>query len=149
MLRVEEATLADVPQLNELLTILFTQEADFRPDDAKQTVGLRAILEDPSRGKILVMRDGDEVVGMVNLLFTVSTARGGRAALLEDMIVRPTRRGAGAGSALLDAAVAEAKKCGCLRITLLTDKTNEDAMRFYARRGFAPSAMVPLRLGLE
>ena len=41
-----------------------------------------------------------------------------------------------------------AREAGCQRITLLTDLTNEDAMRFYARFGFTRSRMTPLRLAL-
>jgi len=80
------------------------------------------------------------------LLYTVSTARGGRVALFEDMVVRPERRGNGAGSALLQAAIARAREAGCSRITLLADHANEAALRFYQRHGFTASGMLPLRL---
>jgi ribosomal protein S18 acetylase RimI-like enzyme len=33
-----------------------------------------------------------------------------------------------------------------MRLTLLTDADNAPAQRFYQRHGFAPSAMIPLRL---
>ena len=146
MTRITEATLDDIPQLCELLSILFTQEAEFEPDAAKQAVGLRQVIGNPQIGRILVARDGPSVVGMVNLLFTVSTARGGRVAILEDMVVRHEWRGAGTGSALLRAAIECAQSCGCSRITLLTDGTNGPAIRFYRRHGFTPSEMVALRL---
>ena len=87
MPHVREATLDDIPQLCDLLTILFTQEADFQPDSAKQSQGLRQIIEHPEVGRILVLHDGSTVIGMVNLLFTISTALGTRVAILEDIIV--------------------------------------------------------------
>lgn len=37
---------------------------------------------------------------------------------------------------------------GCRRITLLTDKANESAQRFYKKHGFAPSTMIPMRISL-
>ena len=46
------ATLADIPQLSELLTLLFTQEADFRPDPEKQCAGLQRIIADPGIGAV-------------------------------------------------------------------------------------------------
>ncbi len=146
MLRVEEGTLDDIPQLCDLLTILFTQEADFQPDIARQSAGLRQIIERPEVGRILVLRDGSTLVGMVNLLYTISTACGGRVGILEDMIIQADRRGSGAGSTLLQGAIAFAQAKGCSRITLLTDHTNDPAIRFYKRHGFALSGMVPLRL---
>jgi GNAT superfamily N-acetyltransferase len=144
--RVEAATLDDIAQLCELLAILFAQEEEFQPDAAKQAAGLRLIIDNPEAGQILLLRDGAEVAGMVNLLYTVSTACGGRVATLEDMVVRPEWRGNGAGSMLLQAAIAHAHAAGCLRITLLTDHANEAAIRFYRCHGFTASGMLPLRL---
>ena len=147
---IEEANLSDIPRLNELLETLFTQEADFHPDMDRQAAGLRLIIENPHFGRILVLRQGSGsvVVGMVNMLYTISTALGGRVAILEDMVVDPDCRGGGAGSALLQAAIAFARDQGCLRITLLTDRINSGAIRFYERHGFVLSEMVPLRLVL-
>ena len=149
MLRIEEGTLDDIPQLCDLLAILFTQEAEFQPDITKQSAGLRQIIEQPEVGRILVLREGYALIGMVNLLYTISTACGGRAGILEDMIIHADRRGGGAGSALLQGAIAFAQAKGCSRITLLTDRTNDPAIRFYKRHGFVLSEMVPLRLAFQ
>jgi GNAT superfamily N-acetyltransferase len=149
MHRISKAILEDIEQLSELLSLLFAREADFTPDQSKQTAGLREIIQHPDIGCILVMREGDAIVGMVNILYTVSTACGGRVALAEDMIVRPARRDDGLGSLLLSAAIQEARAAGCSRITLLTDRTNDPAIRFYRRHGFVLSEMVPLRLDLQ
>ena len=143
------ATEKDLPTLCTLLAELFAQEVEFQPDPKRQEMGLRAILGHPDVGEVLVLRDGPDVIGMVTLLFIPSTALGGRVALLEDMIVRPDRRGCGAGSELLKAAIECAKTQGCLRVTLLTDQINQAAQRFYHRHGFVTSEMVPMRLSLD
>jgi GNAT superfamily N-acetyltransferase len=145
-MEITKANTSDIPQLCELLELLFSQEAEFNPDPARQAAGLRQVIEYPDHGCILVLREGSSVVGMVNLLYTVSTALGGRVAILEDMVVRPGYRGNGLGSKLLRAAVALAESVGCRRITLLTDGTNESAQQFYGRHGFHLSEMVPMRL---
>jgi ribosomal protein S18 acetylase RimI-like enzyme len=85
---------------------------------------------------------------MVNLLYTVSTAMGGKVALLEDMIIAPQHRNAGHGARLLHSAIEHAQSQGCLRMTLLTDRANDAAIRFYQRSGFTLSSMIPLRLEL-
>ena len=149
MFRVAEATLEDIPKLCDLLAILFTQETDFQPDRDKQSEGLRQIIGSPQTGCVLVLWDGATVIGMVNLLFTVSTALGGRAAILEDMVVHPDHRGSGAGSTLIRDAIELAKASNCLRITLLTDRINASAIRFYQHHGFMVSEMIPLRLLLS
>lgn len=142
------ATAADLPALCRLLDQLFAQEAEFTPDHAAQQRGLAAIVADPALGEILVAVEDGRPVGMVSLLYTVSTALGARVALLEDMVVDARARGAGLGSALLQAAIVHAQRRGCRRITLLTDGDNLAAQRFYRRHGFAPSPMRPLRLAL-
>jgi GNAT superfamily N-acetyltransferase len=147
-IRVTQAAAADIPRLCELLALLFAQEADFAPDAERQARGLEMIIGQPEVGRIYCARDGDCVVGMVSILFTVSTAEGARVALLEDMVVHPSRRGEGIGDRLLEEAIRRAREAGCKRITLLTDSINQSAMRFYGRAGFARSAMVPFRLSL-
>lgn len=149
MSRITPAVPADIPQLCELLTILFSEEAEFEPAPEQHARALHDIIAHPEAGRILVLRDGEDIVAMVSLLFTISTARGGTAALLEDMVVRPERRADGLGCELLEAAIALARKEGCLRITLLTDRANDGAIRFYQRHGFALSEMIPLRRMLD
>ncbi|MCF7966975.1 GNAT family N-acetyltransferase [Methylobacter sp. Wu8] len=148
-MQITPANLSDIPALCELLELLFTQEADFKPDRDAQSRGLSRIIGNPEVGLIVVVRQGGRVVGMANLLYTVSTALGDRVALLEDMVVSPNARGSGIGSRLLEHAIQLARLNGCKRITLLTDRDNEAAQRFYQRRGFGLSAMIPLRLSLS
>ena len=148
MPEITPATLADVPQLAGLLTILFTHEVELAPDPAKQERALRLILAQPELGRIFCAREGDRVLGMVSLLFSISTAEGGRCAWLEDMIIHPDHRNAGLGRLLIDHALQAAQTLGCTRVTLLTDGINASAMRFYERVGFVRSSMVPFRLHL-
>jgi GNAT superfamily N-acetyltransferase len=145
-LRVEPATLDDLPELAELLFDLFSQEEDFVPDRERQIRGLRLILEQPSRGRIFVLRSTNQIIGMINLLITISTAEGGFVLLLEDLVVRQAYRGQGYGSQLLNHATDFAQKKDFLRITLLTDRPNKRSLSFYEKHGFVESGMVPMRL---
>jgi GNAT superfamily N-acetyltransferase len=144
-LRIEPATLDDLPQLADLLMDLFSQERDFEPNRDKQMRGLQLILEQPNRGRIFVMRNESRIIAMINLLITISTAEGGFVLLLEDLVVRSDHRGQGYGGRLLDYAEEYAKKKGFLRITLLTDKPNEKAQHFYLQHGYVESDMLPFR----
>jgi ribosomal protein S18 acetylase RimI-like enzyme len=148
-IRFDVAKAADLPRLVELLGILFESEAEFSPDAEKQRAALQTILADPARGKIYVARERREVVAMASLLYTVSTAEGGKAALFEDLVTAPEHRKRGIGEALLKHVVAEARKEGVLRITLLTDMQNERAQAMYRRAGFVGSPMKPMRLKLK
>jgi len=147
-MQTDIATIDDIDALVALLGLLFEQEIEFNPNSELQRAGLRQILENPQSGQILGIRENEHIVGMVNLLYTVSTALGGKVALLEDMVIDPAQRGRGTGSRLLRYAREHARLSGCLRITLLTDDDNIDAQRFYLRQGFKPSAMKAFRLAL-
>ena len=92
---IEQATIEDLPQLTDLLFDLFTLESDFDPDRSRQMRGLRLLLEQPNRGRIFVLRQGQHILGMINLLFTISTAEGGFVILLEDVVVHRDFRGLG------------------------------------------------------
>lgn len=146
---IEKATAADIPALSDLLSLLFSQEVEFTPNPEAQQRGLAQIIGNPEMGFVLVARQKpSQITGMVNLLFTVSTALGERVALLEDMVVSPAGRGAGVGTKLLCEAISLARMHGCRRITLLTDHSNELAQGFYAKQGFSVSSMVPMRLSM-
>lgn len=129
-MQITPANASDIPALCELLALLFSQEADFKPDLDAQSRGLARIISSPEVGLILVARQDNRVVGMVNLTYTISTALGDRVALLEDMVVSPSMRGSGVGSELLEQAIQFERLSGCKYITLLTDHTNESAQRF-------------------
>ncbi|MDH4174631.1 MAG: GNAT family N-acetyltransferase [Betaproteobacteria bacterium] len=139
----------DVPQLVELLGILFTQEHELSPDAKKQRRALKSILADPSRARIFVAREGNKVIAMAALHFTTSTAEGGRVAGLEDCVVHPEHRGKGVGEALLGYVLEQARAEGALRVMLLTDGDNTRAQALYRRMGFAPSSMLAMRLKLR
>ena len=146
---IDTAIAADIPALSELLAVLFAQEAEFTPDSTAHAKGLARIIGNPDAGTILVARENEQVIGLVNLLFTISTACGARVALLEDMFVTAANRRMGIGSRLLAHAISLANKHDCKRITLLTDPMNETAQQFYAKHGFRASSMIPMRLSLR
>ena len=127
---------------------LFDEEEDFVPDRDKQMHGIRLILEQPNRGRIFVVRNEHTLIGMVNLLFTISTAEGGFVILMEDVVVHPDHRGQHYGSMLMEHVIQFAKDKDFSRITLLTDKISQPSQRFFQRYGFVHSHMIPMRLSV-
>jgi GNAT superfamily N-acetyltransferase len=148
-IRFEAAAGKDLAQMVELLGQLFEQEAEFTPNAAKQEAALKLIFSTPAYGKLFVAKDGSKVVAMASLLYTVSTAEGGRAALFEDLVVRPDYRKQGIGAKLLEYVIAQARSEGLVRITLLTDMQNERAQVLYRKLGFVGSPMKPMRLKIK
>ncbi|MFT4549077.1 MAG: GNAT superfamily N-acetyltransferase [Verrucomicrobiales bacterium] len=144
--RIEPAIIDDLPELVDMLMELFELEADFEPDREKQERGLRLVLEQPSRGRIFVLRNDHSIVGMVNTLSTISTAEGGFVLTLEDFFIHPSHRSQGFGHLMLDYVVNYAKKKDFKRITLLTDKLSEESQKFFQANGFSFSQMIPMRM---
>ena len=148
-IQIVPATIEDLPQLAELLMDLFEMEGDFETNYEKQEKGLRMIIEHPNRGRILVLRNSNKIIGMVNMLFTISTAEGGLALILEDFIIHPMNRGMGYGKQLLDEVKKFAKEKDFIRITLLTDKISEESQKFFKKQDFKFSQMIPMRMYLS
>jgi GNAT superfamily N-acetyltransferase len=124
---------------------LFARSGDFSPDRDVQERGLQLILEQPNRGRIFVLRNNHQIFGMVNLLFTISTACGGFVVLMEDVVVHPDHRGQGYGTRLLEHVLDFAKQKNFKRITLLTDKISAESQNFFRKHGFEYSNMIPMR----
>ncbi len=133
----------------------------FRPADAKN--GLLTILKDLTTvGSIsdrelkriikiwaendvyciFIAKYGGKIVGATTLLIEQKFIhQGGKAGHIEDVVVLGGCRGYGIGSALIAAAIKEAKKAGCYRTTLYCSHKNA---RFYEKCGLRkiPDAVV-------
>lgn len=143
--RIETATIDDLDELTTLVVELLDMQGDFTPNKQNQEHGLRLVLESPNRGRIFALRNDNRIIGMVNLLFTISTAEGGMVILLEDFIIHPDHRGQGYGEALLGHVHKFAEDKNFKRITLLTDKFSPKSQRFFSAHGYSSSEMVPMR----
>jgi GNAT superfamily N-acetyltransferase len=83
-------------------------------------------------GFIARARNGDGERGPLAGLLTYLVAGG----TLEIVTLNAVHRRSGTGTALVDHAVAQARRLGCHEIRLTTTNDNLDALRFYQRRGF-------------
>src|SRR5438552_17875569 len=92
---IEPAIEEELDELSDLLGELFSEESDFRPNKEKQLRGLRLIFEEPNRGRVFVLRCDRSIVGMINLLFTISTRECGFVILLEDLVIDKAYRDKG------------------------------------------------------
>jgi GNAT superfamily N-acetyltransferase len=70
---------------------------------------------------------------------STSPTRGGRVAQIENVIVDPAARSLGVGAAMMGWAIDEARRRGCIRVQLTTNKARKRAHRFYERLGFTAS----------
>jgi GNAT superfamily N-acetyltransferase len=97
---------------------------------------LNEIVRTPGSDVFVAEVDGT-VVGMGQLItFRHVQERGGRCAEIESMHVDQRLRGSGIGGLLLETMVAAARRAGCYRIQLTSNKARSEAHRFYRHHGF-------------
>ena len=145
VVNVRLATSADIESLADLLETLFSIEEDFVVDRDNQRRGLEMMLNN-GRGCVLAAQAADgTVVGMCTGQLTISTAEGGPAVLIEDVVVREDRRGQGIGARLMDAMAEWARGNEAGRLQLLADSGNEPALGFYEHLGWETTQLICLR----
>lgn len=141
---IREAALDDLFAMTSLLGELFTIEADFTPDVRHQREGLAALMASED-ATLLVASMADVIVGMCTLQPLISTAEGGVAGMVEDLIVADGYRGMGIGRQLLTEIEKRASEQGMSRLQLLTDQGHDQADRFYDRHGWKATSLVARR----
>ncbi len=110
------------------------------PDELADIVG-------SSSSILLVARSpGGPIVGSLTLaVFRVPT---GLRAWIEDVVVDETARGAGAGEALVVAAIKRAQDLGARSVDLTSRPSREAANRLYQRLGFEPRTTNVYRMAI-
>ena len=141
---VRQAQDSDLAHLVSLLQILFEIEEDFVFDEARQQQGLMLMLEN-RQGVILVAEGNNRVIGMCTGQLVVSTAEGGQAVLVEDVVVLPAWQGRGVGRYLISSIADWAATQKASRLQLLADRNNNSALTFYNKVGWQMTELICLR----
>jgi GNAT superfamily N-acetyltransferase len=130
----------------DLLAELFSIESDFKSDKAKQMQGLELLVNARSGSSlVLVAEAGDEVIGMCSVQTLISTAEGGPAGFVEDLIVRRRCRRNGIATGLLNKMLSWCRTRGISRLHLIADKDNGQALTYYEGRGWDVTNLICLR----
>jgi GNAT superfamily N-acetyltransferase len=129
---VRLATRADLPAI----LVLYAQLNDEAPISLSQA--RRLFRQAGQRGQVyFVAERGGLVAGTCNLTIVPNLTRGGRPyAVIENVVVDSSLRGAGLGKALMEAAVGRARDSGCYKVLLLSSAKRVEAHAFYQAIGF-------------
>jgi GNAT superfamily N-acetyltransferase len=139
MIRWREAKREDVPAIVALLAEDVLGATRESKDMALYFAAFDAMSYEYGNSLIVGEAEG-RVVATYQLTFiTGLSLRASRRAQLESVRVAAKVRSEGVGAALMRDAEMRAIHAGCALIQLTTDKTREDAQRFYERAGFTPS----------
>lgn len=143
-LRVRPAVPGDIAVLTILLELLFTIEEDFSFDATRHRIGLELLMNCPTACLFVAENDG-KVIGMCSGQVTISTAEGGPALLVEDVVVNQKSQGKNIGKRLLQALSKWATDRGIQRLQLLADRNNDKALGFYKKLGWQTTSLITLR----
>ena len=136
--QIRPARLDEVPIILQLIRDLATYER--APDDVVATeeqlvevlFGQRPVAE------VLLAYEGESPVGFAVYFYNFSTWLGRPGLYLEDLFVRPDKRGKGYGRALLVELAKIARDRGCGRMEWAVLNWNEPAIKFYRALGAKP-----------
>lgn len=142
---IRPASFSDIDDLTLLLKELFSIEEDFSFNESLQKKGLEMMLENREIRCIMAAEIQHKVVGMCSLQLVISTAEGGKAGLLEDLVVSAAYRGINIGKKLLKAVEQWARERGVSRIQLLADRNNLSGLEFYNKMEWTKTQLICLR----
>jgi GNAT superfamily N-acetyltransferase len=135
---IRTTTAADIPVILELIRDLAIYE---RAPEAVVTTeaGLREVLFGPKpAAEVLLALEKGEPAGFAVFFHNFSTWLGRPGLYLEDLFVRPEKRGKGYGRALLERLAQIAKERGCGRMEWAVLDWNDPAIQFYRKLGAEP-----------
>ncbi|MHB8105612.1 MAG: GNAT family N-acetyltransferase [Dehalococcoidales bacterium] len=141
MIKIRNATEKDIPRLLELY-----RQLSFNPDDYKfpSLKDCRQVFKEQSKipgYSLLVAEENGEVIGTTVLAVLPGMAHGTAPfAVIEYVVVDEKKRSKGVGKILMDYCKDVAKKAGCYKIMLTSDKRRDRAHKFYRSIGFEASA---------
>jgi GNAT superfamily N-acetyltransferase len=139
---IREAVVDDLPRIVALLQQLSLDEPREQsegPLPESYVTALRQIETDPRQRLLVVEAEGRVVATMLLMISPNLSHRGRPWALVDNVAVDKGSRRKGYGEALMRYAVEEARRAGCYKVSLTSDKQRADAHRFYRRLGFTAS----------
>lgn len=140
--RVREATLGEVPEVAAAVEGLLVELGGRRPSREEMEAEVRAIVEDPEVGTMLVAEAAGGIVGVLGASWARAIHVPGRYAVIQDLWVHPEWRSRGVGAELIDAIAELARERGVGRIEVGLPRETFEAIRateaFYLANEFEP-----------
>jgi len=136
--KIRPAGLDDVRIILELIRDLATYER--APDEviATEEQLIEVLFGERPAAEVLLAFEGESPAGFAVYFYNFSTWLGRPGLYLEDLFVKPEKRGKGYGRALLVELAKVARDRGCGRMEWAVLNWNEPAIKFYRALGAKP-----------
>ena len=104
-------------------------------EEERARAALRGAIDSRDSLVLLAVAEGERVVGICTVYYTIHAIRFGPRAWVEELAVHPEMRSQGIGSRLLAAAKDWGRERGASHLKLDSSLARPDAHRFYEREG--------------
>ena len=128
----------DVPVILQLIRDLATYERAPNEVTATEEQLVDVLFSERPVAEVLLVFEGKSPVGFAVYFYNFSTWLGRPGLYLEDLFVKPEKRGKGYGRALLVELAKIARDRGCGRMEWAVLDWNESAIKFYRALGAKP-----------
>jgi GNAT superfamily N-acetyltransferase len=137
---IRPAAAADVAAIAAAVERLLVELGGRRPPRQDLEAEIRAALEDPGVGALIVAEAGGEIVGVLSASWQRALHVPGRYATIQDLWTHPDWRSRSVGAGLVDELADLCRAQGVARIEVGLPRESFDAIRateaFYLRNGF-------------
>ena len=140
MIVIRPANSADQEDVLALLRI-YCDEANTPLSDEHLLAGLVPLLTENQHGVVLLAEE-EKIIGYSILTWGWGIESGGMEALVDEMLIHPSRRGEGIGEMLLQATLERAKQEGVKVVFLETEKDNPRSRKLYSKVGFEEESSI-------
>jgi GNAT superfamily N-acetyltransferase len=136
--KIRTARLADVPTILQLIRDLATYERAPNEVTATEEQLVDVLFGEKPAAEVLLAFENETPVGFAVFFRNFSTWLGRPGLYLEDLFVKPEKRGKGYGHALLVDLAKIARDRGCGRMEWAVLDWNDPAIQFYHKLGAKP-----------
>lgn len=135
---IRSAQVEDVPVILELIRDLAAYERASHEVIATEELLVDVLFGERPAAEVLLAFEGQSAIGFAVFFHNFSTWLGRPGLYLEDLFVKPEKRGKGYGRALLVELAKIARDRGCGRMEWAVLDWNEPAIKFYRALGAKP-----------
>lgn len=129
------ATPADVELATQLMRE-FYQESGYAFEPVRGRAVIQELIADVSLGRLWLIDEQAETVGYIALTFGWSLEYLGRDAFIDDLYLRPSFRGRGLGTRVMEQVEEHARALDVQALHLEVGRENRAGQALYFRRGF-------------